>query len=253
MRPRAFILIYLLISAIFICVRAQTIQGIDLFGIREAGPPLITSEGILFTYKPEKEIPEKVMVGGDFDNWRSLHRMEKGDFGIFAFLYNKRDERGIVLKEGVYRYRYLIDGIWINDPYSKALLYDSKGTALSFFVLQRPIIIIDYNPLHLGRNDYLFYYKNDNAKVVSIVGDFNNWNPYSHLMKKNLAGLWEIVIDIPPGVYFYRFVVDGSYKNDPLGRVVVYDIFDNTFTRLEVPLKEPPAPSPARRLVKRLQ
>jgi hypothetical protein len=252
-RFRVFKLILSFIAVIITGVTAPEIHGIDLYSIREAGPPRVTTEGILFTYKPEKEMPEKVMVGGDFDNWRILHRMEKSDFGVFTFLYNKRDERGIVLKEGVYRYRYLIDGIWINDPQSDELLYDSKGTALSFFVLHKPIIIVEYNPLHLGRNDYLFYYKNDNANNVSIVGDFNNWNPYSHPMRKNLAGLWEIVIDIPPGVYFYRFVVDGNYKNDPLGRVMVYDIFDNTFTRLEVPLKEPPAPSPARRLVKRLQ
>lgn len=251
MQSRFFKLILLFIAGYILLVTAPAIHGIDLYAIREAGPPQVTSDGILFTYKPEKEMPEKVMVGGDFDNWRDLHRMEKGDFGVFVFLYNKRDERGIVLREGFYRYRYLIDGIWFNDPHSDALLYDSKGTALSFFVLPKPIIVVDYNPLHLGRNDYIFYYKNDKAKSVAILGDFNNWNPYSHPMKKNLAGLWEIVLDIPPGQYVYRFVVDGNYRNDPLGRAVVYDIFDNAFTRLEVPLKEPPAPSPAQRLVKR--
>ena len=52
-------------------------QGMDFYQIREAGPPEITDEGILFTYKPEKRTPTYVMVSGSFDNWESLHMMTR--------------------------------------------------------------------------------------------------------------------------------------------------------------------------------
>jgi len=53
------------------------------------------------------------------------------------------------------------------------------------------------------------------ALNVSLVGDFNNWDINSHLLKKNSKGTWEISIDLTPGRYEYRFLVDGEWKNDP--------------------------------------
>lgn len=247
------IIVLIFIMGLLVFAIASTTSAIDLHAIRVANPPLVTEEGILFTYRPEKGMPKYAMVSGDFDNWRSAHMMIKNEYGIFAYLHAKTDERGIVLRKGIYRYRYLVDGIWMNDPLSDKLVYDSKGTALSAFEMKKPLIVALRNPLHLGGNDYLFYYRNERAKSVYIVGDFNNWNSYSHPMQKNLAGLWEVEIDIPPGRYAYRFIIDGNYKNDPLGRVAAYDRFNNEFTLLEVPLKEPPVPVPPRPLALRLQ
>jgi 1,4-alpha-glucan branching enzyme len=86
------------------------------------------------------------------------------------------------------------------------------------------------------RTDYVFYYKNRNAREVYLVGDFNNWNPYSHPLRKNRSGLWEVVLDIPPGSYLYRFIVDGVYKPDPLNKDLVKDRSDNAYSSLKLPL-----------------
>lgn len=53
------------------------------------------------------------------------------------------------------------------------------------------------------------------AKNVFLAGDFNDWDIHSHPMKKNSEGIWEINIDLIPGVYEYRFLVDRKWKNDP--------------------------------------
>ena len=52
------------------------------------------------------------------------------------------------------------------------------------------------------------------AKNVFLVGDFNNWDIHSHPMKKDSDGIWEISIDLMPGVYEYRFLVDGKWESD---------------------------------------
>ena len=53
------------------------------------------------------------------------------------------------------------------------------------------------------------------AQNVSLAGDFNDWNANSHLLQKVSNGTWEINIDLNPGKYEYRFIVDGEWKNDP--------------------------------------
>lgn len=53
------------------------------------------------------------------------------------------------------------------------------------------------------------------AESVSIAGDFNDWNPTSHPMKKDKKGVWKASLKLAPGTYQYRFFVDGEWQSDP--------------------------------------
>jgi 1,4-alpha-glucan branching enzyme len=53
------------------------------------------------------------------------------------------------------------------------------------------------------------------ATSVSIVGDFNQWNPESHPMKKHVDGSWQTSVPLGHGGHHYQFVVDGKLINDP--------------------------------------
>ena len=53
------------------------------------------------------------------------------------------------------------------------------------------------------------------ARTVSTVGDFNQWNPSSHPMKMDDEGIWRISLTLNPGQYEYQFFVDGEWYNDP--------------------------------------
>ena len=61
----------------------------------------------------------------------------------------------------------------------------------------------------------IFELKADGAKSVAIVGDFNDWNEKKHVMKKNGNGLWRKTLQLSPGTYEYKFIVDGEWVNDP--------------------------------------
>jgi hypothetical protein len=55
-----------------------------------------------------------------------------------------------------------------------------------------------------------------NAARVSIVGDFNNWNPTTLPMRRSADGrLWEVEVRLPLGRYNYAFLVDGRLARDP--------------------------------------
>jgi len=53
------------------------------------------------------------------------------------------------------------------------------------------------------------------AQNVFLAGDFNGWDVHSHPLKKDSKGTWKISIDLKPGRYEYRFIVDGVWQNDP--------------------------------------
>jgi len=53
------------------------------------------------------------------------------------------------------------------------------------------------------------------AKKVYLAGDFNNWDVKSHPLKRNSNGTWKAKIELMPGSYEYRFMVDGEWMNDP--------------------------------------
>lgn len=60
------------------------------------------------------------------------------------------------------------------------------------------------------------------AKHVFIAGTFNTWNPKSHPLKRTGDGHWVLTLDLPPGRYEYKFVVDGEWCCE-VGCDKVYD------------------------------
>ena len=56
------------------------------------------------------------------------------------------------------------------------------------------------------------------AQSVSLVGDFNGWNQFSHLMRKAPDGAWFISVELKHGHHRYAFLVDGVLTLDPQGQ-----------------------------------
>jgi hypothetical protein len=54
------------------------------------------------------------------------------------------------------------------------------------------------------------------AKRVCVVGSFNDWQPDAAPMEPRVDGLWTIDLELPPGTYEYRCVVDGCWCDDPI-------------------------------------
>ena len=53
------------------------------------------------------------------------------------------------------------------------------------------------------------------AKKVSLVGSFNNWDTKSLSANKDSRGNWTAKANLKPGRHEYKFFVDGSWINDP--------------------------------------
>ncbi|MFT5085991.1 MAG: 1,4-alpha-glucan branching enzyme [Candidatus Latescibacterota bacterium] len=53
------------------------------------------------------------------------------------------------------------------------------------------------------------------ANAVYLAGDFNGWKPDVRPLKEGRNGIWKTTLTLPPGIYEYRFVVDGEWCDDP--------------------------------------
>ena len=53
------------------------------------------------------------------------------------------------------------------------------------------------------------------AQRVSVMGDFNDWNPETHPMQRQLDGAWRIEVPLTHGHHRYLFSVDGVLELDP--------------------------------------
>jgi hypothetical protein len=78
------------------------------------------------------------------------------------------------------------------------------------------------------KNPFNFQYSNGKAqfylqgflktKQAYIAGSFNNWDPLKTSMQKVDSG-WVVNIPLPAGKYFYKFILDGNWMEDPNNQV----------------------------------
>lgn len=65
-----------------------------------------------------------------------------------------------------------------------------------------------------GRATVRLQYQAPEAKSVYVAGTFNDWRCDLTPLLAVKAGLWAVELELPPGDYEYRFVVDGYWFSD---------------------------------------
>ena len=166
-------------------------------------------KGVLITYK--NRYAKNVMIAGDFSAWK-FDLMDRSKYGVWYYLVdgNNLDKDK--------RYKFFVDGIWTSDPMNSVKMDDGAGSYVS---------IINEMTGDEGKN-LTFRFIDDNtiefrlykpqAKLISLVGDFNSWNPESDLLEKDRKGIWKLQKRLSGGIYRYKFIVDGQW---------VYDLYND--------------------------
>jgi 1,4-alpha-glucan branching enzyme len=58
------------------------------------------------------------------------------------------------------------------------------------------------------------------AGAVSVVGNFNDWNPYAHPLRKRANGVRSAVVTVPAGsTLYFRYLAEGGvwFDDDTAG------------------------------------
>lgn len=71
-----------------------------------------------------------------------------------------------------------------------------------------------------------------NASLVSVAGEFNGWKELGNLMHRR-NGVWVTSLELDPGKYEYKFVVDGVWILDPGNPDHVYEKNHNSVVEVK--------------------
>lgn len=66
------------------------------------------------------------------------------------------------------------------------------------------------------------------AREVILTGDFTGWAKDKIRLTKGQNGEWTGSIDLAPGEYQYRLLVDGQWRDDPTAAATVPNAFGSS-------------------------
>ncbi|MBN2564571.1 MAG: glycogen-binding domain-containing protein [Candidatus Eisenbacteria bacterium] len=207
-------------------------------------PPHEVKGGILFQYHAPSA--RQVTLAGNFNNWGGTQGGGRYDPSIDPMSDPDGDGTWttvIPLPPGRYQYKFVIDGgvRWEQDPNNADKA--TEGGIENSLVVVPPDVSYDYEAvtgtvIGEGRGfstsaegasaeqtarGVVFKADFPDADAVSVAGEFNKWDPTANPMEKGPDGLWHVTVDLTPGSYKYKFVVDGDWIADPANSDTVDD------------------------------
>ncbi len=217
----------LILAGIVPALPGQEIENIPLYlnvsDLESAKKPYFFEDNIIFSYVPDRR--ERVRFVGtafEFENFTRIHPFKRNANGVYFLVLPIPDGRDAL------RYRYQVDGIWIDDPQNPGTRDGTSGISISRLQLPERIERAEESPLIKPAGMVSFYYYGSPDRRVSVAGSFNNWDPYFHSLEetKRGSGVYKITLRLLPGRYYYYFIIDGERRTDPLNSETVYN-FDS--------------------------
>lgn len=187
------------------------LMEVRIKGIDRAGPPEYVGQQVLLSFESKDPVR---LVGARFahEQYRIFHVYFRNEQDVFLLLLDIPEDVEVL------RYRIVVDGLWISDPFNPHQQEDSFGREFSVFSLQdRPPRSVT-SPEIDGGGKVTFFFQSLPSRAVSVAGDFNNWDPFWHRMQENQPGEYRLTVQMPPGRHFYYFVVNGDRVLDPINQ-----------------------------------
>ena len=195
-----------------LCLGGLYAESAELYvfiqNLEHARPPLVQSGAIVFSYET-KRTTYIVAARFSHENYERLHVFGKNDHGVF-YLALPLPANTLIVK-----YRLMVDGIWMSDPSNPRRETDSRGMPLSVFHYEKTFDLPLESPILIGDNRVEFNVQIPPGSFVTIAGDFNAYDPFSHRLSEISPGHYQTRLKLFPGTHYYYFVVDGVPVIDP--------------------------------------
>jgi len=161
-----------------------------------------------------------VVVAGEFNNW-SLKKWRMIKISENSYELRKKIED--FTDEFSWEFKFVINNYYWAEP-SKDIVNISRATKngkkLNVYNLNFTTAYVDEN------GNATFKLKGfKNAHNVILSGTFNKWNEDYFNMVPTDDG-WELTLQLKPGEYEYKFIVDGKWMEDPSNNLKKRNEFD---------------------------
>ena len=177
---------------------------------RHAEAPEIVDEQVVFSYQ-SSEPTRRVGIAFEHENFRTVHPFIRNRHKVFVLSYPIPPEQETLV------YRLVVDGIWQADPRNRNTIQLPGGHACSVFQLPREEETGKKRSTSVEENRVVFRYPAETDGQVTVAGNFNHWDPFMHRLSKDSSrsDAYSLSISLPPGTYYYYFVVNGRRVLDP--------------------------------------
>jgi AMP-activated protein kinase-like protein len=196
---------------------AATAQNQNLIleagGLKEAGPPRLFGEAILFSYQfpgtAKQGQIHTVQASFEHESYSRLHPFSINEAGLYILIAT------IPLEVTAVRYRLVVDGVWTFDPQAPSQVTDRWGIRISEFPIPAYRGATEDFPA-ISRNGLVeFRVLSNSGRSVALVGSFNGWDPFMTPMTETEPGLYSRVVRLTEGEHLYYFMIDGLRLPDP--------------------------------------
>ena len=175
---------------------------------------------------------QDVVVSGNFNDWsRHDWKMTKINENIYELRKNINDFKD----EFAWEFKYVINNSYWAEPSKK----DINSTRAKINGLEMRVYNLKmYTAYPSEFGNATFRLKGyEKAKKVILAGSFNKWDENLFKMEK-CDGSWEITLQIKPGIYEYKFIVDGEWMEDKNNPSKIENEFDgyNSVVSIVVPI-----------------
>lgn len=133
----------------------------------------------------------KVILTGSFNNWNETELLMQKTATGWQLPY--------VVAPGNYEYKFIVDGQWMPDPANPFTIGTGNYTNSLIALKANHVFELE------GFND---------AENVIVTGSFNGWNRDGFRMSRR-DGKWILPLNLNPGKYTYKFIVDEKWILDP--------------------------------------
>ena len=185
-------------------------------GIEKAGPPRYLERQVLLSYQSDRPVR---LVGARFayEQYRVFHVYFRNENNVFLLLLDVPEEVAQL------RYRIVVDGLWMSDPFNPETESDSLGRSFSIFDLRDRPPPEEVSPQIHPEGTVTFFFHTLSDRAVSVAGDFNNWDPFWNRLKETEPGSYSVTVRMPAGRHYYYYLVNGQRVLDPLNQATARD------------------------------
>jgi len=207
----------------------------------DVGATLIRDQGYQNQPNMSPRGPGRVSIAFGHEQFRILYPMDRSPNGVFFFYFDYN--RSFQEQFRVLEYRFIVDGVWMEDPRNPSVRSLLSGLGISQVALPAPSVLPETAPLltpaanGIPGRTVRFVYETLPGQALYLSGSFNAWDPYLYRMREraDTPGLYELTIHLPPGEYHYQFTANGRRTLDPLNGMFGTDRNGVVYSRFMVP------------------
>jgi hypothetical protein len=212
----------------------NTYLHLQVNNLTKAMPPQIRDRKVLLTFQTDHEA-RYVAVAFAHEEWRVKHMFFKNQNNVYFLVYDLAADSPVPLD-----YRLIVDGLWQSDPQNKSRVRNDQGIVLSRLSIPATELPAAHTPESFYNGEVEFRYVGKPGLQIALVGNFNNWDPFTSFLEEEEPGHYGIRLALPSGTLLYQFVAGTQTILDPMNVHTGHDANGAKFSIFENSVRTKP-------------